>query len=244
MDKEYAQFLLDKGREDYDKIAQYFSETRFHLWSDFKDFGRYFKDGDTVLDAGCGNGRLSEIFEKIKVHYIGIDSSEKLVAAARVKYPERKFAAADILDLPFTENEFDVVFLIAVFQHVPSREFRLKALENLYRVLKPGGYLIMTNWNLWQKAFRRLRFKYNLLKILGQSKMDFNDILKPWKSPRAELITERYLHGFTVPEIQNLLTKANFNIIKNFYSYRGEKVRRSKSYNIVTIAQKSIDIRP
>jgi SAM-dependent methyltransferase len=238
MDKEYAKLLLSKGRDDYNKIAQYFSETRFHLWSDFKDFGRYFKEGDTVLDAGCGNGRLSEIFEKIKVHYIGIDSSEKLIAAARVKYPDLKFAAADILDLSYPASQFDVIFLIAVLQHVPSYELRLKAMQNLHRVLKPGGYLLMTNWNLWQKAFSGLRLKYNLLKILGQSKMDFNDILKSWKSPRAELITERYLHGFKVHEIEGLLAQANFKIIRNYYSYRGEEVAKEKAYNIVTIAQK------
>jgi len=239
MKADYAKYLIEKGREDYNKIAQYFSETRFHLWSDFKDFGWYFKDGNTVLDAGCGNGRLSEIFEKIKVKYFGIDSSEKLIAAAKIKYPSQKFQVSDILDLNFSKDTFDTIFLIAVLQHVPSREFRLKALENLHWVLKDGGYLLMTNWNLWQKEFRGLRLKYNLLKILGQNKMDFNDIFKAWKSPRGELITERYLHGFDRAEIEGLLKMTRFKIIKNYYSLKGEEASRGQAYNLVTIAQKT-----
>lgn len=239
MDEEYAKYLIEKGRDDYNKIAQHFIETRFHLWPDFEIFKKYFKNGDTALDAGCGNGRLSEIFKKSKIHYIGLDSSEKLIAAAKVKYPEQKFMVADILDLPFEEKKFEVVFLIAVLQHVPSKEWRLKALDNLHWVLKKEGFLLMTNWNLWQRQFFSLRLKYNILKILGRSELDFHDIFKSWKSPEEKVITERYLHAFTLKEIEDLMKETRFKLIKNYYSLRGEEAGKSSAYNIITIAQKA-----
>lgn len=238
MKQEYARYLIEKGRQDYNKIAQHFNETRYHLWPDFEIFKPYFKEGDRILDAGCGNGRLSEIFEKIKVDYIGIDSSEKLIAAGRVKYPNLKFKAADILDLSLPTGEFDVVFLIAVLQHVPSAELRLKALSHLNRVLKPGGYLLMTNWNLWQSLFRRRRLKYKLLKIIGRSKLDYNDIFKTWKSPRGEIIADRYLHALTLPEIDNIMNQAGFKVIKNLYSLKGVSAGQKEGRNIVTIGRK------
>lgn len=239
MKPEYAKFLIEKGREDYNKIAQHFNETRYHLWPDFEVFKPYFKTGDRILDAGCGNGRLSEIFKKIKIKYLGIDSSERLIATARVKYPTLRFEVADILDLSWPAGEFDVVFLIAVLQHVPSAEYRLKALSNINWVIKPGGYLLMTNWNLWQPIFRHDRLKYKILKIMGRSQLDYNDIFKTWKSPRGELITERYLHGFDRSEIEGLLKMTRFKIIKNYYSYKGEEADRGQAYNLVTIAQKT-----
>ena len=238
MEKKYAEFLIEKSREDYNKIAQHFAETRYHLWPDFEGFRPYFKTGGRILDAGCGNGRLSEIFEKIKVDYIGIDSSEKLIAAAQVKYPSLKFKVADILDLPLPAAEFDAVFLIAVLQHVPSAELRLKALLNISRVLKPGGFLLMTNWNLWQPIFRKSRLKYKLLKFFGRSKLDFNDMFKAWKSAQGEIITERYLHGFDCPEIEELMNQAGFKIIKNFYSLKGQAAGQKDGRNIVTIGKK------
>ncbi|MFA5070416.1 MAG: class I SAM-dependent methyltransferase [Patescibacteria group bacterium] len=238
MKPDYAKYLIDKGRNDYNKIAQHFAETRYHLWPDFEIFRPYFKDGDTILDAGCGNGRLSEIFEKIKVNYIGIDSSERLIATARVKYPSLKFEVADILELIFPDGQFDVVFLIAVLQHVPSNELRLEAFKNIYRILKPDGHLLMTNWNLWQDIFRMNRLKNNLKKLLGFSQLDKNDIFKTWKSPQGEIIAERYLHAFNLPEIEELMSQAGFKVMKNFYSFKGRTVGQKEGRNIITIGQK------
>lgn len=239
MKSKKAEELLRKGREDYNLIAGHFSQTRKYLWEDFKYFGDYAKEGDRVLDAGCGNGRLSEIFQKIKADYIGLDSSPALIRLAKRLYPGHKFIIGDVTNLPFAENSFDAVFCVAVFQHLPSKELRLKALNSIYRVLKPNGFFIMTNWNLWQKEFKGLRNKYNLKKVFGLNKMDFNDILKTWKSPAGEVLAERYLHAFSLREIEGLLKECNFKKVKNYFSRKGEEAEKTRAFNIVTVARRT-----
>lgn len=238
MNKKKAEELLKKGRADYNLIAGHFSQTRKYLWEDFKYFGDYVKEGDRVLDAGCGNGRLSEIFQKIKVDYIGLDSSSALIRLAKRLYPAEKFVRGEITSLPFAENSFAAVFCLAVFQHLPSKELRLKALKNIYRVLRPGGFFIMINWNLWQGQFRNLRLKYNFKKIFGLNKMDFNDFLKTWKSPAGEILAERYLHAYKLKEIENLLAESGFKVLKNYFSRKGEPAPKTRAFNIITIACK------
>ena len=218
MESKKAEELLKKGQEDYNLIAGHFSQTRKYLWEDFKYFGEYVKERDKILDAGCGNGRLSEIFQKIKVDYTGLDSSSSLLNLAKKLYPEHKFILGDITNLPFHENSFDAVFCVAVFQHIPSNELRIKALKSIHRILKPKGVFIMTNWNLWQKKFRGLRIKYNFRKIFGLNGMDFNDILKAWKSPQGNTLAERYLHAYKLGEIMSLLNKSGFELEKNYFS--------------------------
>ena len=51
MDKNYAQYLLYKTRENYDLIAEPFSGTRQFIWEDLKPLAEYVKDGDKVLDV-------------------------------------------------------------------------------------------------------------------------------------------------------------------------------------------------
>jgi len=145
MDKDYAEYLLNKTREDYNLIAEEFSMTRWDIWSEFNIFRGYIKDGDRVLDIGCGNGRLLKLLKDKNIDYIGVDNSEKLINLAKEKYPQNRFLVADSLNLPFPENYFDEVFLIAVLHNVPSKEFRLQILKEAKRVLKQDGILIIKN---------------------------------------------------------------------------------------------------
>jgi 2-polyprenyl-3-methyl-5-hydroxy-6-metoxy-1,4-benzoquinol methylase len=238
MKKEYAKYLLKKTEEDYDRIAGHFSETRFNAWPEFLYFQKFIKPDDKVLDAGCGNGRISEIVGKSKAEYLGIDLSEEIIRRAKAKYPKEKFQKADILDLKFDEGKFDLIFCNAVLQHIPSQSFRILALENLFYALKQGGYLMMTNWNLWQKNLRYLIFKYFFQKITAGTDLDFRDFFKPWKNAKGEVLAERYLHAFTLSELRGLFELTRFRIIENYYSKNNKKVSFWQGYNLVTIGQK------
>jgi len=254
MKNKLARELINKGRHDYNLIAGHFSDTRNYLWEDFKFFEKYIDKGDKVLDAGCGNGRLSEFLQKIKaspaknskknhnasgVDYTGLDSSSALIKLARKRHPEEKFVVGDIMNMPFDEDTFDALLAVAVFQHIPSKFFRKKSLKEINRVLKKGGVFIMTNWNLWQPRFRLLRFEYNLKKIFGSNKMDFNDVLKPWKSPDQDVLAMRYLHAYKLKEIKKLLEESGFKVLENYFSFRGQKTNKKEGYNIITVAKKN-----
>ena len=131
-------------------------------------------------------------------------------------------------------------------QHIPSEELRLEALKNIKKALKPGGYLIMLNWNLFQKDKIKYVEKYNKLRLEGKLELDKNDTLIPWREFRntyreKEKINNkeilRYYHAFTQSEIENLLKKAGFRIEDVYYVKKGKRVVVEKGYNLCTIAQ-------
>ncbi|OGZ19010.1 MAG: hypothetical protein A2175_01635 [Candidatus Nealsonbacteria bacterium RBG_13_42_11] len=237
MDKKYAEYLLKKTKEDYNLIAEDFSNTRNFISDDIIMLGKYAKEGDKILDLGCGNGRLNEAFEGKKIEYTGVDNSEKMIEIAKKKYPPKKFLLNTNLNLPFSNDYFDKVYCLAVFHHIPSEEFRLQALNEIKRVLKPSGLLILTVWNLNPfkmiligKKKRTLSFfKCSILKVLGKSKIDFNDFFIPWKD-----VCQRYIHYFTKGELKKLAEKSEFKIKKTGIS-ESQKMRES---NIYLIAEK------
>ena len=200
---------MDKTRRDYNLIAEEFSRSRDKLWEELRFLDGYVGDSERVLDLGCGNGRLYELFRKKNVDYYGIDISERLVELAKRRYPQAKFWAADALNLPFFDNFFDKVISIAVFHHVPSKESRLKFLKEAKRVLKPGGTFILIVWNLNSFNKSLMFLKYGLKKILKRSSLDFGDAFLPWGE---EVL--RYVHRFSKGELIKLLGESGFKIEK------------------------------
>jgi len=231
MDRKFAEYLLEKTKEDYDLIAEEFSRTRREVWPELNFlFENYLISGEKVLDLGCGNGRWFELFQEKNVDYFGIDSSEKLVEIARKNYSEARFQTADALNLPFPNNYFDKIYSIAVLHHIPSEEFRLKFLAEAKRVLKPEGFLILVVWKFHQPKEIFLLFKYTILKIFGKSKLNFKDIFEPWGKK-----IERYYHCFSQRELIALVKKTDFRIRENGI-VKNEKGNRQ---NIYLIAEKS-----
>jgi len=229
MDRKYAEFLLNKTKSDYNLIAEDFSRTRWNMWAEYDFFRDYIKGGDSVLDAGCGNGRLLELLKDKNINYIGVDVSDKLIELAKKRYPENRFLVADNLNLPFPDSNFDKAFSIAVLHHIPSAELRKKALLELKRVLKPGGILILTVWDIRHKKALPSALKYCLLKLIGKSKLDFRDAFVPWADK-----VEKYYHFFTKKELQFLVEKNGFKIIKKGI-VRNKARKRS---NVYIVAEK------
>lgn len=207
MKKEYAKYLLDKTRQDYNAIADQFSSTRRFVWRGMESLYNYALPKEKVLDLGCGNGRLLQIFKEIDIDYTGIDNSEKLVEIARKTYPTAHFEVVDSLRLPFPNNHFDKVYCIAVLHHTPSTELRLELLEGVRKVLKPDGLFILTVWDLWRWYRLGTILKFTMLKLIGRSKLDFKDIFVPWRG-----VCQRYIHCFTKGELKKLVEKAGFQV--------------------------------
>lgn len=206
MDKNYAQYLLDKTRHDYNAIAGDFSRTRQYPWQGFEKLAQYAKSGERVLDLGCGNGRLLDLLRNKKINYIGVDNSQALIEIARKKYPGADFRAGDALNLSFPDNSFDKICSIAVLHHIPSRDLRLRFLQEAKRTLKPEGLLILTVWDLRRKKLW-LNIKFGLLKILRKSKLDFGDVLVPWQNK-----ADRYVHCFSKRELRGAVRGAGLVI--------------------------------
>lgn len=95
----------------------------------------------TLLDVGCGSGELSNEYLKKSKQVYGVDSSKKSIEVAKRKYPTIKFRLAPAERLPFEDNFVDVVVMTDVLEHVKDER---KTLEEVYRVMKPKGTLILS----------------------------------------------------------------------------------------------------
>ena len=224
MDTSKSKKILTELEQGYDLIADKFSSTRVFMWRDLEFLKDYIGPGDKVLDFGCGNGRLVGFLENDYQELVGVDISQKLIDTATEKYSNEKtkFFKVDpeLSKLPFEDNSFDVIFSIAVFHHLPSKDYRLQMAKELYRVLRPQGKLIVSVWNLWQKRFWRYH-----LKELGRSGLDWGDLYVPFKA--GNRIFDRYHHAFRKRELVSLFHKAGF-----------KKTDLRKNWNMLYIGHK------
>ena len=111
-----------------------------------------------ALEIGCGSGELLCNLLKRNFEVVGIDLTRSMVEASRTLVAKRyegkraDAAVADIENLPFREESFDLVVAAGVIEYLASDE---KALRGLYRILKPGGVVILS-----------VRNKVNLSRLL------------------------------------------------------------------------------
>jgi len=89
------------------------------------------------LDLGCGTGELALVLSQAGAEVTGVDISEKSLARAKSLAPAVKFMEADMTTLPFKEHFFDAAFAMTSLEFCHNK---IKALGEIKRVLKPGGF--------------------------------------------------------------------------------------------------------
>ncbi len=204
MQLSHADAILKQVTTDYDAIASHFASTRSFPWPEFAFLQPLLKPNLNLLDVGCGSGRLAEDVPS-DVRYTGVDVSEQLLKIAQIKYPQHQFVPGSMLALPFPDSAFDITTAVASLQHIPSDTYRLKAVQELARVTKPGGHVFLINWNMTGSYFEPHRAPQD-------QDFDDNDFLMPWRNEKGEQLALRYYHGFTQPELQNLCEQAGLQL--------------------------------
>jgi SAM-dependent methyltransferase len=249
MKDEIRNKLLKIVKNNYEEIADNFSATRYAVWPELKKIiaelnslgGNWIPN---ILDLGCGNGRMLELYKDKKIKYTGIEQSAELAQYAK-KFAEKnniknaKIIIGDILNIDNLINEkFDLILLIAVLPHIPSSELRQKFLQNLKRCLNPNGRLIVTCWNLSASPkYKKIILKNNLKKIFELNKMEFNDVIFPWKNSTGEKMSPRYYHAFTIKKLKKLLAKAGWQIEKIYTEDFFNEFKKNRERNIYAICK-------
>ncbi len=95
---------------------------------------------DKILEVGCGVGYFCELLNKYGVEISGIDISPDSIASCKNNI-EGNFYVGDAESLTFEDESFDKLLCTEVLEHVENDKI---ALEGMFRVLKPNGYLVMT----------------------------------------------------------------------------------------------------
>lgn len=101
-----------------------------------------------VLELACGSGRLTaHIAQQLPpaATFTATDLSEDMIRVARTKVPSDRvsWCPADMMELPFQNQTFDLVLCQFALMLVPDHQI---ALSEIYRILKPGGQLLFSTW--------------------------------------------------------------------------------------------------
>mmetsp|Transcript_36966 Transcript_36966/g.56625 ORF Transcript_36966/g.56625 Transcript_36966/m.56625 type:complete len:179 (+) Transcript_36966:1278-1814(+) len=129
----------------YEKIAPHFSNTRYKPWPNVSEFVQSIPAGSFVADVGCGNGKYLGV-KKDELFTVGTDRSFNLISLAKEKDLSYQTFVADSLILPVRNESFDCVISIAVIHHFSTPSLRVQAIEEFYRILRPGGQVMITVW--------------------------------------------------------------------------------------------------
>lgn len=131
----------------YDAIAPHFSSTRFAKWPKVASFLESLPQGSLVLDAGCGNGKYLGF--NPNCYFVGCDISSALVTICAERGHEA--LVADAVNLPYRSGFGDAAISIAVLHHLSTQSRRRKAIEELVRVVRKGGLVLITVWAVEQE---------------------------------------------------------------------------------------------
>lgn len=212
-----ANKIVDTTLQQYNRIAPDFDSKR-STSQDLTGLGKFVKAGELILDAGCGNGRLIDVLRDQSVHLLACDGAKNFIAAARQRYHVDVdlgwlgLAEADVRDLPFDREQFDKIFCLAVLHHIPSAALQQQVLHGLRKIIKPGGLLIGTVWNLAADKFWQ-RYKLDEQEITRGRNFADNDFLIPWKATPGTVI-QRFCHSFTLVELQELFQQTSWQVQK------------------------------
>jgi len=196
------------SRDIFDQIAP--GWYNFRHWTIFRSeleaLERRWQKG-SLLNIGCAHGPDFLPFRQ-NFNLYGVDFSAQMLNFARKYSPKFEFAVnlllADVCHLPFAEGVFDWAISVATYHHIKGKNEQQAALEELLRVLKPGGEAFITAWNHWQPRFW----------------FGGKEVAVPWRTKDKTLY--RYYYLFSYPELEKLAKRAGFQVLKSFpeSSYR------------------------
>ena len=250
--KIFKPFSAERNKKFYNKIIK--GRCKNYIWGHKKRFTpekalasssvrKYFKpilvekvsESDRVLDLGCGSGMFLPIVAPMCAEIVGVDiSSDMLISCSQcikkffIENASLSNASSD--HLPFAAETFDVVYIVDVIHHAEDYE---QAVKEVYRVLKPGGRLIVFEPNKFNVLLAifcfldrnewgalRLGSKRQYRKLFKDffdiEQIDYNGLLIGPDSRLNCMITDFFNHpavkpflGWQSPKISILMTKKN-----------------------------------
>ena len=165
-------YFYESFADDFDsKMNMYDTNKRVEVF--FNELLVEDISGKILLDAGCGTGWFSKAAVERGANVTSMDLGENLLGKVKEKCNSTRVVGS-ILEMPFEDNFFDIVVSSEVIEHTPDLE---KAIREIYRVLKPGGIMILSTpnhfwiWSLKLAELFKLRPYQGLENWTSKNKM-------------------------------------------------------------------------
>jgi len=177
----------------------------------------------TILDLGCGHGRITFRLARTAKKIVGIDISEQLISIARQKQKglnvnNIQFVIGDATNLPYRDNLFDAIISIGMFEYLQNPS---PFLRNINRVLKNDGILIFT-FHLDSYFVLKDIIKFIpsiLVKLKPKNYYGYSLHEKKWttaRHTRNDVFNIVQMNGFEVEKIETLSHSLPTLLFKNF----------------------------
>lgn len=165
MDKkpEEVAAMFDDVAPGYDRTNAILSMGTSALWRIAMVNALKAGPGDRVLDIAAGTGTSSAAIARRGATVTALDFSAGMVAEGRVRHPELTFVEGDAEQLPFDDNSFDAVTISFGLRNVNNPR---QALTEMYRVLRPGGRLVVCEFTTPPVGFVRVAYEAYLAKAM------------------------------------------------------------------------------
>lgn len=211
-------------------------------------FTRLFLPDQRILEVGCGAGRIAFSLHRLGYHNItAIDYSIDMIRVARAIAEEKAVTmdirVGDATELEFEDNSFEgVIFGFNGLMQIPSSDRRLLAMEEIFRVMKPGTMFFFTthdrenpkNRKHWKKEIKCWR--------KGQQREEYEDL--------GDTIGdtdwgEMYIHVPCKGEIEAMLEATGFQLLscktRSFIANESQKTRAFSDECLLWVVKKPIN---
>jgi tRNA (uracil-5-)-methyltransferase TRM9 len=232
VEKHIIQKILDLNRQFYQTFSLQFSETRQRVQPGVKRIIEEKLDGmsGSILDLGCGNGELAKVLAAANFSgtYLGVDFSPGLLEEARKNTPDSDQFEFHQLDLTIDNwrsspagealarlSPFSVCLAFAVLHHLPGEALRKSVIQNAREHIAPGGLFIHSVWQFLNSPRLTARIQAWEKAGLEPEQLDDGDYLLDWRHGGEGL---RYVHHFTLAELEALALAGGFSIVETFHS--------------------------
>ena len=136
--------MFDDVARHYDRMNNVLSAGNAVLWRSAMVRAVAPQAGERILDVAAGTGTSSAALARSGAEVIALDFSAGMVAEGRRKHKKIEFVEGDAERLPFPDNHFDAVSISFGLRNVNEPK---TALAEMFRVLKPGGRVVVCEFS-------------------------------------------------------------------------------------------------